>query len=243
MAIFRTDERVAERMDVRPEEFFGRLRTLGSITPRGRIELSCHVPPRCEADCLRCGHFAAWERGPGVDQVTVRCFSSCDDRVSDWMTTGPLLTVGPSTPVGDAEFRAASAHLRHLVVVRDGHLLGVACRCDLFGAAPDGKIAERMTSRVYFGTPRTTVAEAAYALATFHIGCLPVLEEGRLSGMVTRGDLRRIGVPESYLGGGTCSSCGSLRGVLFDAQRRAELCLTCLGAEPPIDPDEVQGGD
>jgi hypothetical protein len=48
--------------------------------------------------------------------------------------------------------------------------------------------------------------------------------------MITRGDLRRTGVPEAVLGARYCSACGSSRGVRKAAGTDVDYCLECLVA-------------
>src|SRR5690242_17770436 len=53
------------------------------------------------------------------------------------------------------------------------------------------KVAELMKRPVHTAGPDTAVAEAARLMSAKDIGCLPVLEDGRVVGMVTDRDLRR----------------------------------------------------
>jgi len=82
-------------------------------------------------------------------------------------------------------------------------------------------------------------------MTEFEVGCLPIVDEHGLRGVVTRGDLRRAGVEEALLGASRCASCGSRHGVRPHPTLEAvEFCLDCLDrAMTPADYDELGGGD
>ena len=97
-------------------------------------------------------------------------------------------------------------HIRHLPVVRAGHLVGLVTSHDLERVAPSpvttlsvgeanyllGKLtaAKVMCSQVITCAPDTLVEEAARLLRQEKIGCLPVVEKsGRLVGILTHEDL------------------------------------------------------
>jgi CBS domain-containing protein len=95
--------------------------------------------------------------------------------------------------------------IRHLPVVdENGQLAGIITQRDLFRGALAkalgyGERAQRqlmgtlvvkevMTSEVLTTTADTPLAEAARVLVERKIGCLPVIEAGRLVGIITEGD-------------------------------------------------------
>jgi CBS domain-containing protein len=96
--------------------------------------------------------------------------------------------------------------IRHLPVLDDDgkELIGIVSQRDLFrGALAQalgyGQRAQRkvmdslfvkevMSTDLITTTPDTPAVEAARVLVHRKIGCLPVLEEGRLVGIVTEGD-------------------------------------------------------
>ena len=95
--------------------------------------------------------------------------------------------------------------IRHLPVLdENGQLAGIVTQRDLFRGALAkalgyGERAQRqlmdtllvkevMTSEVITATPDTPLAEAAQVLVERKIGCLPVVEAGRLVGIITEAD-------------------------------------------------------
>jgi hypothetical protein len=216
-------------------EFRGRLVDIGNSIPHriSYAEVQCQTggPIRSGSDCLACQHFRGWRAGPGSDEVTLSCCWSDRDPVWERMTTAfALATVGPATPCTAADEIARRHDVRHLVVVDAGRVVGVLCRCDLY-PRPRAKerVADRMSSDVLAVPPLATLGDVVAALSGLGIGCLPVVDGGRLVGMITRGDLRRSGVPEALLGARRCAACGSPHGVRCHPRiDDADFCLDCL---------------
>ncbi len=98
-------------------------------------------------------------------------------------------------------------HVRHLPVVRRGELVGVVSQRDLLRASLSNvmgipseeqqvflegvHIAEVMSSPAVSVDPGETVQRAAHLMAEGKFGCLPVVEEGKLVGIVTETDVLR----------------------------------------------------
>jgi CBS domain-containing protein len=153
-----------------------------------------------------------------------------------------VVTVAPDTPCREADDRARALGVRHLFVVDGGKLVGVLCRCDMYPEPqPHEDVAARMASTVYVLDRSATLGEAAAAMKTLSVGCLPVVHHGRPVGLVTRGDLRRAGVPEPALGAHFCLECGSVHGVRPDAHSGLEYCLDCIDLFEALGNDYGEG--
>jgi len=86
-----------------------------------------------------------------------------------------------------------NARVRHLVVVRGRRVLGVLSDRDL-GLETDKSVGDVMTAHAVSASPDMTIRKAANLLRGRSIGCLPVMEDGNLVGIVTTTDLlERIG--------------------------------------------------
>jgi len=84
--------------------------------------------------------------------------------------------------------------IRHLVVTSNGELAGVVSERDLGSrlgadARKGRRVEDLMSPRVVSGEPRMTLREAANLMRGRMIGSLPVLEDGRLVGIVTATDV------------------------------------------------------
>jgi acetoin utilization protein AcuB len=128
-------------------------------------------------------------------------------RVEDVMTRR-LVTVPPETTVLDAQVRLTREGIRHLLVTDEGgELLGIVTDRDIRLNLPSPAtslsvwemkdllsrltVGEIMTKAVVTVGPRREVSEAAVLMLEHKIGALPVLEDGRLAGIVTETDLLR----------------------------------------------------
>jgi acetoin utilization protein AcuB len=86
-----------------------------------------------------------------------------------------------------------SAKIRHLVVVRGRKVLGVLSDRDL-GLGTRESVVDVMTEHAISASPDMTIRKAANLLRGRSVGCLPVMEDGKLVGIVTTTDLlERIG--------------------------------------------------
>ena len=123
--------------------------------------------------------------------------------VKDLMTE-PAVFVGPTSPLRDVIQRMEADHIRHVAVVDSGRLLGVISHRDVLrsqegslSGAPSNEqghmnrwIEARwvMTKEVRTVYPDTPALEAALMLRSRGYGCLPVVDRGKLVGMLTDSD-------------------------------------------------------
>jgi len=126
-------------------------------------------------------------------------------KVRDVMTTDPT-TLKRNDKLTLADDIMRLGRVRHLPVVDDDGrvLVGIVSQRDLFRdalaqALGYGRHAQRrildslsvkevMTSEVATISPEASLAEAARLLTDRKIGCLPVVDGGRLVGILTEGD-------------------------------------------------------
>ncbi|HWO42522.1 MAG TPA: CBS domain-containing protein [Candidatus Eisenbacteria bacterium] len=97
--------------------------------------------------------------------------------------------------------------IRHIPIVDDGRLVGLLTERDLLGAAAitifglkqktksallsSHRIRDVMKKKVVTVSPDTPIKEAAHLMAQKKIGCVPVVADGVLVGLVTITDLLR----------------------------------------------------
>jgi acetoin utilization protein AcuB len=115
--------------------------------------------------------------------------------VGDWMTRNPV-AVAPETPVGEAARLMRLEGIRHVLVVDGGALVGIASNRDIRGDTPDrpGEVSARtpvakvMTESPVTVSAQTPLTEAARAMLDRKIGALPVTDDLRLVGILTKAD-------------------------------------------------------
>ncbi|MGC8873339.1 MAG: CBS and ACT domain-containing protein [Chloroflexia bacterium] len=128
--------------------------------------------------------------------------------VKERMSTHPI-TIEPDTSVTEALSFMRQNRVRRLPVVdRHGNLLGIVSEKDLLYASPSPatslsvyeigyllsklKVKEIMTREVITVCPDCPIEEAARIMVDHKIGGLPVVEDGRLVGIITETDLFKV---------------------------------------------------
>lgn len=123
-------------------------------------------------------------------------------RVKDIMTPDPV-TIEPEAPLAAAIARMRERQCRHLPVVdADGRLVGIVTDRDLRQASfarlralreaeQDLQVQSVMTWALVTIHPAATIAHAARVMFERRVGSLPVVEDGRLVGILTERDLLR----------------------------------------------------
>jgi len=116
-------------------------------------------------------------------------------RVQDIMTSD-VETIGPDVLLDAAAERMRVAGIHHLVVVEGRAITGVVAAGDLAALGerpgPAHTVREAMSPNPARVEPRTTVRRASNLLRTRSVGCLPVVERGKLVGIVTISDLLEV---------------------------------------------------
>lgn len=205
------------------------------IDPLAVINVTCQQGGTVKSglECFNCKRFLDWSNDPGHESLTVSCKWSVLDKVADIMSLGPhFYTTHPHTPIATADLSARRANVRHLLVTFHHELIGLVCRCDL--ARDNGTndlVIDRMHAPLHVISPHATLLEAAARLTVHGVGILPVVEDNLLVGVITRGDLRRVGMPEVFLPTAHCQSCGSHSGVSRLGDHGPDLCLKCLARQ------------
>ncbi len=164
--------------------------------------------------------------------------------VADVMSRA-VVSVPPLAKVRDALRLADDCDICHLVVTQGGALLGIACVCQLREARPDLPVEKVMRSPVRSVGPDLSCEAAADILRELDLGCLPVEENGRLAGIVTRSDLAKPGDAFRLdLGETTCASCGAHHHVRPDRATSVGICSDCSErARASDDIIDTGGGD
>jgi acetoin utilization protein AcuB len=127
--------------------------------------------------------------------------------VRDFMTK-KVITAPPDMLIHDAQQLMKQNHIRRLPVVDNGKLIGIVTQSRLREVSPSPatslsvwelnyilakmKVSEAMSRNVITTTPDTTLEDAALLGNRHGVGALPVVEGGRLVGMITATDIYNI---------------------------------------------------
>jgi CBS domain-containing protein len=115
-------------------------------------------------------------------------------QLADLMATD-VLAVSPDATIADAARRMVERETGAAVVIgEDGGLVGVISERDLMRAIPDAchpetPVSDRMSRDVMTASPRTSVPEAMAVMIEGRFRHLPVVEAGRVLGIVSMRDL------------------------------------------------------
>lgn len=120
--------------------------------------------------------------------------------------TPDVITASPETTLAAARDITREHRIRHLPIVDNGVMVGIISDRDLTLATPPvwatdhaeliqalhtRTVAEHMITTVITVSPTSPIEDAAQLLYTHRIGCLPVMDDGKLVGIISETDLLR----------------------------------------------------
>jgi acetoin utilization protein AcuB len=180
--------------------------------------------------------------------------------VKDRMTSDPFCG-HPEMAVTEAQELMREKRIRHLPIVDDkGMLVGLITQRSLVRALPSDvsnfsrfevsyvlakiKVRDVMATNVITVDQNTAVEEAARVMADKRIGCLPVMQEDRMVGIITDNDLftimvdllgaRRSGVRLTVL---QPDRVGEVARLTTAIAKEGGYLSVCVGYYPPKIPD------
>jgi acetoin utilization protein AcuB len=119
--------------------------------------------------------------------------------------TAPVTSLPPTAPLLEAGLLLRAGRIRHIPIIDQGQLVGILSdrdiqRCTpsmltrvsadeynaIFENTPVSRVMTREPQHVSPDTPLLTVAEL---LRAHKVGCLPVVENGQVVGIITKDDM------------------------------------------------------
>ncbi len=120
----------------------------------------------------------------------------------------PVISVAAEAPINDVLAMFKQEHIRRAPVISKGKLVGIVSETDLLNASPSDvstlsvwemnyliskvKVKDVMTKKVVTVDRETPIEEAARVMADQKIGGLPVMDRGKVVGMITETDLFKV---------------------------------------------------
>lgn len=124
--------------------------------------------------------------------------------VREHMSTSPI-NISPGTPILEALNMMKKQKIRHLPVVEKGKLVGLVTEGTLLTVSPSPAttlsvfeinylmskmvVKEVMIKQPIVIAPTASIEEAALIMREHRVGCLPVVENGQLVGIITQTDV------------------------------------------------------
>lgn len=118
-----------------------------------------------------------------------------------------VISLPPAATLAEARTLMQRHHIRHLTVQIDGRLVGLVSQRDILAAQESSleqgtndhflqqhQLSEVMIKEVTTVSPRAGIREAALHLQKHKYGCLPVVDKGKLVGIVTDSDFVTVAI-------------------------------------------------
>ncbi|MFN3479118.1 MAG: CBS domain-containing protein [Thermodesulfovibrionales bacterium] len=122
--------------------------------------------------------------------------------------TKKVITISPDDSLIDAAVLLKEKKIKHLPIVKDGRLVGILSDRDIKEYSPSKstsldvfeiryllgktKCGDIGKTNVITTDPDTPIEEAAILMIDHNIGCLPVIEKGKLVGIISDKDLFKV---------------------------------------------------
>ncbi|HEU0035802.1 MAG TPA: CBS domain-containing protein [Kofleriaceae bacterium] len=143
--------------------------------------------------------FRITARSPGLSHVPEVARGVLFDRIMKLreLMKSPV-TVDEDTPLGEVQARMRAQHVRHVPVVVDGELRGMISDRDIYcyRALMSNEIDwERspakwaMVTAMQVADPDDALADVAHRLSDAPLAAMPVVDHGKLVGLVTANDV------------------------------------------------------
>jgi CBS domain-containing protein len=107
------------------------------------------------------------------------------------LMTPRVIAVAPADPLAVARRLLRENRIHHLLVMEKDHVVGLLSYRDLIGHGEDEPVSSVMSRDVLAVEPWATARNAATMMLGRKHGCLPVMEGGHVTGVITTTDLLR----------------------------------------------------
>lgn len=123
--------------------------------------------------------------------LTVRHMTPQKYMIGPWMTRNPV-TATPEEKLSSVHTKMLEGGFRCVPILKDGVPVGIVTDRDIrnhLGYLEHTEAFKAMSEALITVTPSTTIREAARLLRERKIGALPVVEDGKLTGVITTTDV------------------------------------------------------
>jgi CBS domain-containing protein len=129
-----------------------------------------------------------------------------EDKTAYEIMTRPAISAKKNASARDIALQFISEKYSGMPVTEeDGRVIGIVTEIDILNAVNEGRELARttasdiMTPDVAVANPDTPLTEMIKMMADFHIIRLPIVKEGKLIGVVSRGDIIRCLIQPEFM--------------------------------------------
>ncbi len=192
------------------------------LLPAGRFQALVDAHPAFRRFFTRSRSAAT----PGTDLLT--------SRVDTLMTAAPL-HVAPQTPLREAARMMTERHISSLAVVEGERLTGILTLRDLGRVLAEGRSGDAPVETAMSADPVALPASAVgsdvlHTMMERHVGHVPIVEGGKLVGIVTQTDLTRFQALSSAELVGAVADAGDAESLASATARIPRLLAQLVGA-------------
>ena len=120
------------------------------------------------------------------------------------MKDGTIFSIEPDGRLADAVDRMVVNDIGSLVVMRDGAMIGMLTFREVLqelraraGNLSDARVGDVMNTSPISGTPADTVEQARETMTVNHVRYLPILDAGRLLGVISFHDIAKAVIKQT----------------------------------------------
>lgn len=145
--------------------------------------------------CIDCERFVNYRPSRDGQYVTIRCRWDGSDPVRLLMhPISAVVTAPPDCTLGQAISLASDYNLRHLLVVDNELVCGIVDLLYVDQRNGERPITSVMSRRMWITFADATLGDAARIFEERGVDALPVVDNGRVLGLLTRDDLNDVGL-------------------------------------------------
>jgi tRNA nucleotidyltransferase (CCA-adding enzyme) len=113
-----------------------------------------------------------------------------------YLMSTPVQTISPNEILDDVHLLFQETNISGAPVITSGKIVGIISKRDIQAAVTDGRshlpVSSCMVHEVETIDPNRSITRTFEKMADANVGRLPVIEDGKLVGIITRNDILKL---------------------------------------------------